>query len=106
MDLNPVFKKRIFVQDFPVSDKSDIEVYYMDNGPASKVSFENFKNKSGQTKTLSIDDFVERNKVSKVNFIKMDIEGAESYALKGAVNTIKKFKPKLAIAIYHSMDDF
>lgn len=39
-------------------------------------------------------------------FIKMDIEGSEISAIKGAENLIKKYSPTLAISIYHMLSDF
>jgi len=43
--------------------------------------------------------------LEKVTFIKMDVEGAEMPALKGAQKTILRDKPKLAVCIYHSNED-
>lgn len=40
-----------------------------------------------------------------MTFLKMDLEGAEQKALKGAEQTIRKNKPKLAICIYHTEQD-
>lgn len=104
--LNPHVASNIELLPFPLGETSGTPVYYKDNGPGSRVALSPFAEQTGKTETLCIDDFVARYGVDKVDFIKMDIEGAELPALKGAVETIKKYKPQLAIAIYHSMEDF
>lgn len=42
--------------------------------------------------------------LARVDFIKMDIEGAEPNAIEGAVETIRKFKPRLSLSAYHAAD--
>jgi len=53
----------------------------------------------------TIDKFVKDNNLTRVDFIKMDVEGHELNVLKGAAETIKTFKPRLAISAYHRGDD-
>lgn len=53
----------------------------------------------------TIDKLVAELRLPKVDFIKMDIEGAEQKAVVGARNTIRKFRPRMALCIYHIKGD-
>lgn len=53
----------------------------------------------------SIDEFVHHHSISKLNFIKLDIEGSELQALQGAEKTIIDHKPVLSISLYHQVKD-
>ena len=66
-----------------------------EQGTASKISDEGI-----EVRAERIDDLEDR-----ISFIKMDIEGSELEALKGAEMTIRRDKPYLAICIYHKPED-
>ena len=48
---------------------------------------------------ITLDDFIKREKINRVDLIKIDTEGYEMHVLKGAIQTLKTFKPKLFIEI-------
>jgi hypothetical protein len=56
-------------------------------------------------KITTLDNFVHQENIKKIDFIKVDIEGAERDMLKGAYNVLKEFAPKLALCTYHFPDD-
>jgi FkbM family methyltransferase len=53
----------------------------------------------------SLDDYVAKKNLRRVDVIKMDVEGAEMAALDGANQLIREFKPRLSISTYHKPDD-
>ncbi len=78
------------------------DLFITDYGPASYCAV---KQGGAKIKATTLDEYVQTERIARVDFIKMDIEGAELHALKGAARTILKFKPKLALSIYHLPED-
>ena len=104
MQMNPDYAENIVLINKPVGKVSGERIFSIPNGPGSSIS-EQWDSSAAEYHTVSIDDYVMQNAVEKIDFIKMDIEGSEAAALMGSEKTIKKFKPKLAICVYHKKDD-
>ena len=58
-----------------------------------------------QVSVRPLDDILQSIGIPEVQFIKMDIEGAEREALKGAARTLARHKPRLMLDMYHLTDD-
>ena len=63
---------------------------------------ENTKDDTVQVPIITLDSYVKKNHIDKVNFIKCDIEGAELLMLKGAISTLKRDHPDILIEISNS----
>lgn len=106
MDLNPEIAERIRLVERPVWSRSHENLFVKADGPGTRVLSSCTDPAALRVSTLAIDDLVGDQHLDRVDLIKMDIEGAELNALRGAEQTLKKSRPKLAIAVYHRLDDF
>ncbi len=105
--LNPDLAKRIKVTHNAVLDVSGKELSFVMAGPATFILQPGHRSTKEvvTVKTLTIDDLVERERLSRVDFIKLDVEGVEYETLVGAAKTPRRFRPKLALSAYHKHDD-
>ena len=53
----------------------------------------------------TLDLYVNQNSIDKIDFVKADIEGCELEMLQGGLQTLQRFYPKLALALYHKLND-
>lgn len=72
------------------ADNSNSLINYIGDRPLHGIDIE----------VTTIDAFVKEHPLTKVNFIKIDVEGAEYDALKGGVETFKNFKPNCILGIH------
>jgi FkbM family methyltransferase len=56
--------------------------------------------------TRTIDGLVSSNKIKRIDLIKLDVEGSELAALQGGAHSLKRWRPKLALSLYHRPEDF
>lgn len=106
MSLNPKLSTRIHLIRTPLWSKSGEELFVAGSGPGTSVSPYASRPGANRLETIAIDDIIRNEQLDRVDFIKMDIEGAELESLHGAENTICRFRPKLAISVYHKPNDF
>ena len=103
----PVATDTIEIVEHPLWRTSGKRLWYVDWGPGSRVTDDPARFRAdGECTTLSIDDLVRERGVTKVDFIKMDIEGAEYDVLAGARDVLQRYRPRLAISLYHRPSDF
>lgn len=55
-----------------------------------------------EVKANSLDNIL---RGERIDYVKFDVEGAEKEAIDGARNTICKYKPSLAVSVYHRSED-
>jgi len=106
MALNKHLASNIHLIDSPLWSSSGDKLFIEGTGPAARVTPRPKLASAEKVHTISIDDLTQEKKLQKIDFIKMDIEGAELNALKGAQESIVHYRPKLAISVYHNLHDF
>lgn len=104
--LNPELAPRLELLKKGVGETQS-EAAFVLNGPGShrEGTFGEWKG-SAKIAVIDIDQAMRERGLRNVNYIKMDVEGAELSALRGAEETIRKFRPKLAVCVYHKPEDY
>lgn len=101
MKLNNVSEDKYLLNEVALADtKTDFIV--SDNGG---MSVKIFNNEGHRVPAIDLDSYVKENNLN-VGFVKADVEGAMYKVLKGMVETIKKCRPVLSLAVYHSPEEF
>lgn len=93
--------ENITLNNIALSDNEDTLFFQKpSNNNSGGIAMSKQKNDSNQAvKATKLDTFVVKQQIQKIDFIKMDVEGFEMNVLKGAENSIRKFKPLLFIEL-------
>lgn len=95
------YSEKVIIHNVAVGNQDGVIFFNEDSldGNVSSKSLDNNK----EINIRKIDTLFSENQ--KITYLKADIEGFEQEMLKGAEETIKKNKPKIAITTYHTEND-
>jgi FkbM family methyltransferase len=80
---------------------SEKEVCFNQNSSGATIDIKG----DASVKLVALDKYLSDAERKEITYIKLDIEGSEMEALEGMRETITKYKPKLAICVYHKPKD-
>lgn len=107
-EVRELFPEHIKICPYALADKEGKAVFHVQNNDligASLLENNNIIDKEYNVNVTTIDQFVQKENLERVDYIKADIEGSERNMLWGASDTIKRFHPRLSICTYHLPDD-
>lgn len=87
------------------AENTTVTLYEMPNNHLGASLVMEHGNNGKLVESVTLDGWYAESGLSRIDFIKADIEGAERLMLDGAVKILKEFKPKLAICTYHFASD-
>ena len=108
------FKKNLSLNNFTnivlekkgVSDKNEkLRVYFQNEYIVPSMRKKEEGTILENIELTTIDNYVKANKINKVSLIKVDTDGYDFKVLKGAMETIKKFKPLITIEVDPKEED-
>lgn len=112
LDLNPELSPRVTVWEDPLAPTAGESVWVRDSVSAGAqmqgelpADDDPHGRESVELRTETIDALVARGELPRVDFLKIDVEGADVGVLEGAAQTLQEQRPKLALACYHKPDD-
>lgn len=100
------FVKRCVLDQVALGEKKGTETLYIPQklGTAFASLREHSYDNNSKTRKISVpvkklDDYVSVNRIKKIDFIKMDVEGAEYLVLKGAESVLKQYSPVILLEL-------
>ena len=93
---------KVLANNFGLSDSNEfMKMYYNSSLTGATSVKQNIEicNELIECQFKKMDDYVLQNDINRIDFIKIDIEGAELLALKGALNSIRDFLPILFLEL-------
>jgi FkbM family methyltransferase len=79
----------------------DIEISIDESSATIHQPLTNYVQSREVISLITLDEFILNKGISKINFIKIDVDGHEPFVLEGALKSIQKYKPIIILEISH-----